>query len=332
MGHCVPRGCGQTFPSLALNNNQANFTVGVTLHDSDGPRCGVTTWYTPYAGSQPQPISIDLYTTQAGGHPCDPISDSLAHEIGHVLGLGDAPNPGTTCLGSIMGGRYDGGTRTISSSDCNTADQDWTTPAETPPQQPPPNPDPGPGGCVSNCDPFNTTGAGTDPLVISLNGEYKFSGLGDPVSFDINAVGRKKTIGWTARGSEVGFLALDRNGNGLIDDGSELFGNGTSLRSGEKAENGFAALAQYDANGDGVIDASDPVWGRLLLWIDSNHNGISEPGELRHITDTSITAIELDYHAIARRDQFGNHFSYECRLREGRNSRSFYDVSFVTPR
>ncbi|MEA2337413.1 MAG: hypothetical protein QOE82_1420, partial [Thermoanaerobaculia bacterium] len=71
-----------------------------------------------------------------------------------------------------------------------------------PPPQPPPNPDPGPGGCIDNCDGGvqNTTGAGSEPLLINLSGPYKLSGLNDPVTFDINATGHAQTIGWTARG------------------------------------------------------------------------------------------------------------------------------------
>jgi hypothetical protein len=108
-----------------------------------------------------------------------------------------------------------------------------------PPPPPPPDPDPSPGGgCIDNCDggTQNATGAGSEPLLINFSGPYKLSDLDDPVVFDINATGQAKTIGWTARGSDEAFLAFDRNGNGQIDDGSELFGNATPLTQGGRAQ------------------------------------------------------------------------------------------------
>jgi len=201
------------------------------------------------------------------------------------------------------------------------------------PGPPPPAPVPPPGsGGSGGDDTFNSSGAGSDPIVIPLHGQYTLSGLNDPVAFDINAIGHPQTVGWTARAADAAFLALDRNGNGRIDDGTELFGNVTPLPGGGRAANGFDGLAQYDANGDGVIDDADPIWNDLLLWVDENHNGISEPGELRHITDSTITAIELDHHWTGRRDQYGNHFGFEGRLHEGKQVRTFYDVFFVTAR
>jgi hypothetical protein len=202
-----------------------------------------------------------------------------------------------------------------------------------PPPPPPPDPDPSPGGgCIDNCDggTQNATGAGSEPLLINFSGPYKLSGLDDPVVFDINATAQAKTIGWTARGSDEAFLAFDRNGNGQIDDGSELFGNATLLTQGGRAQNGFEALAQYDTNGDGVINASDPIWSALLLWVDANHNGVSDPSELRRISGSTITAIETGYHWSGRRDQFGNRFGFEGQLHEGKRSKAFYDVFFVT--
>lgn len=61
-------------------------------------------------------------------------------------------------------------------------------------------------------------------------------------------------------------LMLDRNGNGHLDDGSELFGDSTILPNGMKGSNGFQALVYYDANGDGRIDANDPIWSQLRVW------------------------------------------------------------------
>jgi len=73
--------------------------------------------------------------------------------------------------------------------------------------------------------------------------------------------------------------------------------------------NGFLALAQYDANGDGVIDASDPVYSQLRLWIDANHDGISQPEELHTLPEMGVVSISLDYSLSMRTDEFGNVFS-----------------------
>jgi hypothetical protein len=174
----------------------------------------------------------------------------------------------------------------------------------------------------------------TEPIVFNLsNGGYELTGLDDPVAFDIIGAGYraiKPQIGWTARGSEMAFLAFDRDGNGMIDSGGELFGTGTLLRGGKHASDGFEALAQYDDNGDGQIDASDRVWQFLLLWVDRNHDGISQAEELSPIRESAITSIGLTHHWISRRDHFGNVFGYEGLLHEGSRVRTFYDVFFVT--
>jgi hypothetical protein len=88
--------------------------------------------------------------------------------------------------------------------------------------------------------------------------------------------------GWVRRG-DVGFLALDRNANGKIDSGAELFGEGTRLLGGHKAEDGFAALKEFDENGDGRIDEFDSVYRHLLVWRDFNEDGQSQPEELKSL-------------------------------------------------
>ena len=122
---------------------------------------------------------------------------------------------------------------------------------------------------------------------------------------------------------------MDRNGNGTIDDGSELFGNATPTPYVSPPANGFAALARYDDNGDGMIDRTDAVWRSLLLWVDLNHNGVSEPGELRPISASAITALGIECHHVGRRDQSGNAFAFEGKIYLGHRSRITYDVFFV---
>src|SRR5471032_2651420 len=86
---------------------------------------------------------------------------------------------------------------------------------------------------------------------------------------------------------------MDLNGNGNIDNGSELFGSGTTLADGQKAANGYAALAELDTNHDGVINSQDAAFGKLDVWVDSNADGISEAGELHTLSSLGITQLNL---------------------------------------
>jgi len=138
------------------------------------------------------------------------------------------------------------------------------------------------------------------------------------VAFDLDANGRAEHIAWTAAGSDDAFLALDRNGNGVIDNGLELFGNITVQRV-SNTPNGFAALKELDGrdnggNGDGVIDASDAVFSRLVLWRDRNHNGFSEPDELQPLSASGVKSLDLDYKDSRRTDDFGNEFRYRGKV------------------
>jgi hypothetical protein len=117
------------------------------------------------------------------------------------------------------------------------------------------------------------------------------------VSFDIAARGQKRSLEWVA--PEDAILCLDINGNGFIDDGRELFGSSTQIRlkNGDlvTASHGFLGLAQHDTNHNGLIDAMDSVFAKLLLWRDKNHNGISESVELTKLSETDVTALSLAY-------------------------------------
>jgi hypothetical protein len=111
------------------------------------------------------------------------------------------------------------------------------------------------------------------------------------VQFDIYATGNKVSTGWVGNGD--GLLVMDRNGNGTIDDGSELFGSSVTLADGSKATDGYQALSALDTNGDGVIDSKDTAFSKLEVWVDSNGDGISEAGELTTLSQRGITSLSL---------------------------------------
>ncbi len=156
---------------------------------------------------------------------------------------------------------------------------------------------------------------GGSPILVSLeNNSFVLTGFADGVYFDFDADGILEKTGWTTSGSDDAFLTLDRNENGTIDDGTELFGN-FSPQPPSMEPNGFVALASFDnaaygGNEDGRISLEDAVFSSLQLWIDENHNGISEAHELFPITDSWINVINLDYRVSPRRDGHGNQFRY----------------------
>jgi hypothetical protein len=179
------------------------------------------------------------------------------------------------------------------------------------------------------------------PIVIDMEGNgLAFTNAADGVFFRTDASDQPTKRGWTQAGVDDSWLALDRNGNGMIDDGSELFGAASPQPAPPPGEigNGFIALAQYDktdqgGNADGVISHSDAVFSRLLLWRDVNHNGISEASELRAFRDAGDLAFELQYKMSSFRDRHGNLFKYRAKILEGgrhRVGRWAWDVLPVT--
>jgi hypothetical protein len=187
------------------------------------------------------------------------------------------------------------------------------------------------------------------PILIATGkgAAYKLTSVADGVRFDIDGDGVTQQMAWTSAKEEIAFLAMDRNGNGVIDNGKELFGDNTLPGS----PNGFDALEKtaLALNGNqfvAFIDEDQPVFTKLLLWADRNHNGVSEPPELEAAREV-VSTIGLSYFQHNRRDGHGNQFAFRgwvwIRTAPGKNfrkdkadekerQRPIYDVFFKVQR
>lgn len=210
------------------------------------------------------------------------------HEWGHQVGFDDN---WTGCSETVM-------TQT-SNFPSSLTDYDWC-------------------GIREYYDPICEAGGGEDyenhctPIVLSFGeGRPQFSK--PRVLFDIAGNGRFATVAWTKRPYDA-FLALDRDGDGLITSGKELFGNATPLAEGmqgNRAFTGFNALAVFDSpkyggNGNRVIDTGDQVYSKLVLWFDRDHDGVCNPAELRSLADAGLDSLPLFALSLNETDSQGN--------------------------
>ncbi|MEM7585433.1 MAG: hypothetical protein AAF560_18735 [Acidobacteriota bacterium] len=308
--------CSGTVPTLKSNGN-ADIEFKFEFKNIRAPNnggCAKLNLQAPFDDDRGVRVlngdgEIFVYKEDADGRSCientDRVARTYAHEIGHLFGL---RNSTETCFGRIMGVPQTTSDLTeVTTADCEAAAD--VTEEEAPGS--PSGDDANVGNqCVEECGPTNTT-----PIVISLiDDRYELTSILGGVFFDLDADGSVDRTAWTAGGADDAFLVLDRNANGLIDDGSELFGDVTPQPPVEEP-NGFLALAVFDTqprggDRDGYITANDEAYDRLRLWLDEDHDGINDPGELFTLPEAGIWFIDLSYGESRKVDDYGNEFRF----------------------
>jgi hypothetical protein len=334
-----PSGFGTTDHRVGYDHQVSITATGSCVYSSSGSancntQCGV---------SGTAPVSGDLGGTVTG----------YCHVVGvnWQSGSAAAVNGGASCSGLMSGG----------TSECTTSLCDCTVSVSAAglvtgnPQVIWTLNDPIPLACNTEPDPTHTGDGGGNggctggsvkcqdppsPIIVDTTGHgFLLTSAEDGVRFDFYGDGHPIKLSWTADDSGNAFLALDRNHNGKIDDAKELFGNITEQPESTDP-NGYLALAEFDkpengGNGDGIIDSRDAVYSKLLLWIDKNHDGISQPEELHTLPELGVFSISLRYRSEPLVDKYGNSFRYRGVLNpdakdgESKDGRYTYDVFFV---
>lgn len=295
---------------LAAAANDLSISVGIGTSGPDSRGIDVP-GFAMLIDSQGNPVGN---ASMSGFHGMHDINSGIRSEwtiTGHI-GTYD-----TTWLGFGTWGRcYQGHLELSANSPSGNATNSGYSANYYCAAEPPPPPDPPP-----PIVPVHGTPEHPEPLILDLDGDgIRLTGLRDSVNFDINGDGTKERVTWTSLGERDAWLCLDRNGNGRIDGGTELFGDATPWPNGQMVSggHGFGVLAAYDSpqyggNGDYQIDDQDAVYSALMAWTDVNHNGRSEAGEIESLANAGVRRIETDFTTIQRRDSHGNLFRYKGR-------------------
>lgn len=177
-------------------------------------------------------------------------------------------------------------------------------------------------GEMPMCCQYNWT-----PILIDLDERgIVLTSASDGVLFDIDGSGRRLKTAWISAASRSAWLVLDRDRNGSIGNGTELFGAYSPQPTPSTgSKNGFLALAVYDrtdqgGNGDGTIDSSDAIFARLRLWYDGNMDGVATMDELYTLRAQGITGISLDYKRSPFVDVYGNRFRYRAKVSRAKHA------------
>jgi hypothetical protein len=168
---------------------------------------------------------------------------------------------------------------------------------------------------LCNCNVDDPPCCCTSPILIDVAGDgFRLTSWADGVDFATRAGFQPSARAWTEAGSDDAWLVLDRDGDGVINDGSEMFGNATPqpLPPAGMRRNGFLALAPNDDDANGAIDEQDAIFADLRLWQDVDHDGVSQPWELHALTELGVAGISLAYVEAREADENGNSFRYRA--------------------
>ena len=221
------------------------------------------------------------------------LRNIVAHELGHVVGFDQAP-----CGNSIMS--EGAPTDTLTCNDVGSLNVRYRL--------------------------------NESPIVVDTVGDgLALSSASGGVRFDFASNGGRDRAAWPMAGDD-GFLTLDRNGNGRVDNGGELFGDHTLLSTGQMARDGFEALRDFDRNADGVIDARDPVFKSLRLWFDIYRDGVSQPLELWPLRLLGIRSLSVRPQNWRSEDEHGNIVVYRAEVQGMGGALLAYDVYLTIER